>query len=151
MDMNSERLKAQLRVDEDEREYLYDDDTGKRVETLPSGGKPTIGVGFNLGDNPISSYVIEILLDERIRIAVDDLDRNAKGWRDHSELRQEVLANMSFNMGWPKFKKFYKMWAALNTFPPDYVRAHDEMLDSRWARQVGSRAIRLANTMRDDA
>ncbi|MFQ5421037.1 MAG: hypothetical protein ACE5EY_11830, partial [Anaerolineae bacterium] len=55
--------------------------------------------------------------------------------------------NMAFNLGRTRLARFGKMWAAIHI--GDYALAAEEMLDSRWARQVGERAHRLAEMMRD--
>ena len=64
-----------------------------------------------------------------------------------SMIRREVLMNMGFNMGRAGIAKFKNMWAAINRY--DYEQAAAEMLDSRWATQVGARAVELAGMMRD--
>ena len=53
---------------------------------------------------------------------------------------------MAFNMGLPRLKKFKKMLTAINM--KDYVKASEEGLDSRWAKQVYNRAHRLMDRMR---
>jgi len=53
--------------------------------------------------------------------------------------------DMAFNMGVPRLCKFQKMWNAIHE--EKYDVAAKEMLDSRWANQVKSRAIKLANAM----
>ncbi len=105
-------------------------------------GKLTIGVGRNLDDVGISDAEARHLLRNDIMAAVRDLDRNIPWWRDLSEGRQRALLNMCFNMGWPTLSAFRKMLAALRT--GDYDTAAAEALDSRWARQVGQRADRIA-------
>ena len=60
-------------------------------------------------------------------------------------LRMAVLINMSFNMGINVLDKFGKMWKALAE--GDYLTASNEMLDSRWAKQVKGRAKRLSQLM----
>jgi lysozyme len=54
---------------------------------------------------------------------------------------------MGFNLGVPRLNKFKNMWKAVHD--RDFSLAAVEMLDSRWASQVGQRAVRLANAMRD--
>ena len=148
--MDKERLKAQLYRDEGVRDRAYDDKTGDPIDFLPSGGKVTIGVGWNASDNRMPDHIIEALLDFSIdHMVISDLDRTMFEWRIHSSIRQEVLANMCFNMGITRLLKFRKMWAALNSAVPDYQTAADEMLDSHWAIQVGPRALRLAAQMRE--
>ncbi|MBJ7410111.1 MAG: glycoside hydrolase family protein [Phenylobacterium sp.] len=66
--------------------------------------------------------------------------------------RRRVLQNMAFNLGIgePGGKKgllgFKNTLAMIER--GDYAAAADGMLRSLWARQVGQRAVRLANTMR---
>lgn len=147
--MDKQRLKAQLRIDEGVVTRAYDDKTGRIVELLPSGGKVTIGVGWNASDNPMPDSIIDALLDWSVDMVVTDLNHAMHEWRLHSSIRQEVLANMCFNMGITRLLRFRKMWAALNAGSPNYETAANEMLDSQWAIQVGPRAIRLAAKMRD--
>jgi len=54
---------------------------------------------------------------------------------------------MVFNMGMHTFLGFEKMIAALKR--GDYEEARKQMLDSKWARQVGDRANRLAKMMEE--
>lgn len=67
----------------------------------------------------------------------------------------DVLLNMTFNLGKKGLKGFKKMWKAIGV--NDYKTASFEMLkntsktgvvtSTKWARQVGDRAIRLADRM----
>lgn len=134
--MDRKRLAAQLHIDEDKRSKPY----------RCSAGKLTIGVGRNLEDRGLSEDEIAHLLSNDIDLVEKELDRRVPWWRELSPARQNVLANMAFNLGVPRLLKFVK---AL-----DHMRARrfgaaaDEMLDSTWARQVGDRAERLAVLMR---
>jgi lysozyme len=58
-----------------------------------------------------------------------------------------VLVEMIFNMGVKGLMSFRRMLAALGR--ADYQEAAREMLNSRWAEQVGARAVELANIMRE--
>ena len=60
-----------------------------------------------------------------------------------------VLADMAYNMGAQRLTGFKKTLTYVKA--ADYAAASDEMLDSRWASQVGNRAIRLSNQMRSAA
>ena len=75
-----------------------------------------------------------------------DLQKEWGWFNDLNDVRQEVLANMRFNLGLANLRKFKRMIAALER--RDWVDASREMLDSKWATQVGNRAIRLSNAMR---
>ena len=57
------------------------------------------------------------------------------------DIIQVVLVNMCFNLGAPRLSKFRKFIAAIND--EQWIEASVEMMDSRWANQVGPRAERL--------
>lgn len=65
---------------------------------------------------------------------------------DLSPNRQEVLLNMIYNLGYTGLSRFTRMRKAIDE--GDFKRAHDEMLDSRWRRHVGGRAVELADKMK---
>jgi len=54
---------------------------------------------------------------------------------------KRVLANMCFNLGITRLLKFQKFLTAIEK--QDWNTAAVEMMDSRWATQVGPRATRL--------
>ena len=108
--------------------------------------KTTIGVGRNLDDNGITEVEAMLLLKNDIDTCVTELDRTRPNWRQHNEIRQNVLVEMVFNLGMPRLNKFTKMWAALEA--KDYNEAAKQMRDSVWARQVKGRAVTLAEKMR---
>jgi lysozyme len=60
--------------------------------------------------------------------------------------RQAVVLNMAYNLGLAGLGKFKRMWAAMRD--GNWDLAADEMLNSKWARQVGNRAVELAEQMR---
>jgi lysozyme len=84
--------------------------------------------------------------DAKIAEAKADLDRSAPWWRSLCDARQDVLVNMTYNMGWPRLSGFKRALAAMQAHA--YEAAAREMLDSAWAAQVGPRAHRLAEQMR---
>ena len=57
------------------------------------------------------------------------------------------IANMAFNLGITRLKKFQLMLSAINA--EDYITASKEGLNSRWAKQVHNRAKRLMGRLRD--
>jgi len=109
-------------------------------------GKTTIGVGRNLDDVGITKDEALMLLKRDMQIARDELLFAFPAFNSMSDARLDVLVNMVFNMGITRFKKFKNTIAAL--VEHDYSLAADEMLDSRWARQVKGRAIELSEQMR---
>jgi lysozyme len=112
-----------------------------------SAGKNTIGYGRNLDDNPLTKYEAEFLLNSDLEKIVDSLS-DLPFYPRLSPRRRGVVINMTYNLGLPRFKQFKRMIAAM--YLCDYELAAVEMLDSKWAKQVGDRAIRLAEIMRDD-
>ena len=132
------QLLTQLMVDEGLKLKPYKD----------SVGKLTIGYGRNLDDNGISQAVAENFLRSDLKVAIYDLDHaGISWWRDLSNRRQEALINMCFNLGLPKLILFEKMLVALKL--KEWKKAHDEALDSKWAGQVGDRAIRIATAFQN--
>jgi len=134
--VNQATLAASLKLHEGVRSLPYED----------SVGILTIGVGHNL-EKPISKAAIEQILQDDIAEAISEMDRMFAGWRNHSNNRQNVLVEMCFNLGAPRLKMFSSMWEALQF--KDYPKAATEMLDSRWAKQVGNRARTMAEAMRN--
>lgn len=76
-----------------------------------------------------------------------DLNRALPWWRKMSERRQRALANMCFNLGLPRLLEFKVTLAHLEA--GRYGEAAEEALDSKWAKQVGERAERLAAMIRE--
>lgn len=109
-------------------------------------GKWTVGVGHNIEDRGLSDAAIDFILREDIAEATETLRDRVDGFDDLSDVRQAVLIDMCFNLGWPRLAGFRGMFSALAA--GNYGLAADEMLDSRWARQVGQRSIRLSEMMR---
>ena len=113
---------------------------------LDSVGKLTIGVGRNLDDNGITEPEAMYLLRGDISRHEEELVQAFPIVRNLSRERFFCLLNMAFNLGIPRLKTFRNMWDAIHR--QDWERAADEMLASRWAKQVGRRAMDLADIMR---
>lgn len=131
-----DKLAEQLEKHEGRRKHPYKD----------TEGHLTIGVGHNLSKG-FSDTVIDLILLEDIREAESELTRIYPGWDTLDMNRRLVLADMMFNLGAPTFMEFTRFWKAI--FRQDYNAAAEEMLDSRWAKQVGQRAKTLSRMMRD--
>lgn len=110
-------------------------------------GVPTIGYGHNLR-TPISLEIAEAILHEDLRRIEGAVEHLLPWISQLSEARQGVLFQMAFNLGPGALLTFRAMLAALKE--ADFRRAGIEMLDSVWAKQVGDRAVRLAQQMVDD-
>lgn len=129
-------MRAELSRDEGRKKRIYTDTVGKI----------TGGVGRNLSDRDFSDDEIDLMLNNDIAMSEADLDRVAPWWRKMNDVRQRVLLNMHFNMGWGTLSMFKNTLSAMQV--GEYAKAADGMLASHWAQQVGQRAVHLAKMMR---
>ena len=116
-----------------------------------SEGFWTIGVGHLLPLDISSEEASQLVWDtphcidvlhEDLYIVYGELDHFLFWWRNETKARQYALISMAFNLGITKLLKFKKMIEAWES--GDYPRAAAEALDSRWARQVKTRATVIA-------
>tara|TARA_R110000823_G_C15606811_1_gene465990 strand:- start:12 stop:455 length:444 start_codon:yes stop_codon:yes gene_type:complete len=139
--MNKDKLIEELIKDEGYSYEIY----------LDHLGYPTFGVGHLVLEKdeeygkpvgtPVSEERIKECLSNDIEIVCNELNRNMEWWQDLNDTRQRVLANMAFNLGLPRLSKFVKFLKAVQD--SDWEKASEEMMDSKWATQVGDRAKRL--------
>lgn len=115
---------------------------------LDTVGKWTIGYGRNLEDVGISRQEALYLLRHDIGKAEQSVYALYPFFDALSQVRQAVLVSMAFNLGRRGLSAFHKMRHALEM--GDYDLAAHEMLDSKWAKQVGARAYTLARMMQED-
>ena len=129
-------------------------------------GIATIGIGRNLEDRGITPEELawmdipnmaivhtigiteaeaKYLEQNDVQIVEEELVRAHPCVDRLDAVRQLILVDMAFNMGVPRLGKFKKMWAAIHE--NNFEEAAKEMLDSRWANQVKSRATKLAHAM----
>lgn len=136
---NRDSLIAELRYDEGVIDHAYQD----------SLGYWTIGVGRLIDKRKggrLSDDEIDYLLTNDIADVETDLDEHLVWWTTLDPVRQRVIANMCFNLGIAGLLGFK------NTLKAVRERRWDDaakgMLASKWAKQVGKRAERLAKMMR---
>lgn len=128
-------LREQLTRDEGLRLRPYRDTTGHL----------TIGVGRNL-DRGISVAEAGVLLDDDVADVTAALEKFS-WYVALDDVRKWTITNMAFNLGVAGVLKFTVMVAAVKR--SDWAAAADAMLASRWRKQVGRRAERLARQMRE--
>lgn len=114
-----------------------------------TSNKLTIGVGRNLDDRGITHTTAMQMLDEDIELSIEDLRRNLSWFDEMPEPVQEALINLAFNMGIVRLMQFRKTIAFLRD--REWDKAATEMLDSRYATQVGRRADEVADMIRSAA
>ena len=132
------RLIEQLKRHEGVSKWAYEDHLGYITVGVGRCLDPDMGLG-------LSSDEIDYLLVNDINRCYKELD-GFSWFHDLEPIRQEALVNMLFNLGLPRFLQFKKTLAYLAE--GKYDQAADEMLDSKWARQVKGRAIELSEMIR---
>ena len=134
--MNFELLREQLTRHEGYATKPYED----------SVGKLTIGIGHNLADVGLSDDAIQLIFHEDIERAVADCQKMFPNWHDIPDVKQVILCNMMFNMGYTVLSRFKQFRDAISK--KEWIRASQEMEDSRWFRQVKGRGVELRDLMR---
>lgn len=112
-----------------------------------TAGKLSIGVGRNLDDRGITEPEALGLLENDIDFFSGQCRKAIPFFASLDDVRQEVLVNMAFNMGLATLLTFKNTLALIAS--GKYEEAADAMLHSKWATQVGDRAKRLADMMRE--
>ncbi len=126
-------LRQQLRTHEGWELFPYKDTVGKL----------TIGCGRNLTDRGLSEPEIRFLLDNDINDCINALV-TFPWFPALDPVRQRVFVDLCF-MGMGRLRGFTKMLAA--TARGDWATAAHELLDSKYAVQVGERARTLARML----
>jgi lysozyme len=147
MDLN--RLREEIAADEGIKHEIY----------LDHLGLPTFGIGHLVLDSdpehgepvgtPVSEERVVEAFDSDVETVLADCEELYDDFAELPEEVQLIIANMMFNMGRPRLSKFKGMKAGVDA--RDWNKAADEMVDSRWYRQVPNRAERLVERMRNVA
>lgn len=152
--MNRERLELSLSKDEGYRTIPYRDTerrwtTGKginlhEINLAGFSGYDTLG---DLMDHITNPAVLEEWFQVRVDTAIVDAKRWLGFlWDDLSAPRQEVIAELSYQLGYTRLQGFKRMRAAIADH--DWETAADELLDSRLNEQVPGRTGRHAERFR---
>jgi lysozyme len=128
------------------KNLLVQHESYKQFPYIDTTGHLTIGIGRNLKDRGISLNEALYLLDEDAQYFTSKLSGTLQFWDGLNEARQIALVDMCFNMGLQGLLGFKEMMLAIEA--QDFDRAAQEMLDSKWATQVGERATSLARIMK---
>jgi len=111
-----------------------------------TGGKVTIGYGFNLDDWPLTEAECLPILKSRAERVKTDLANRIGCFYALPERAQDVLVNMGYQMGVSGLLGFKRFLRALEL--RKYEDAYHEMCQSRWYQQTPNRARRLADVIR---
>ena len=141
------KLRKQLEIDEGVVHEIY----------LDHLGYPTFGIGHLVTEadpehglavgTAISPERCSQAFSSDIHGGITDCEILYPDFSNLPEEAQQIIANMMFNLGRPRLSKFVGMKRGVDS--QDWNAAADEMVDSRWYRQVGARAERLVNRMRE--
>jgi lysozyme len=123
---------------------------------LDTEGLHTCGVGhlIKLGDEEFKKPVGTKITEERalelfkqdLAVSIKECEQLFPSLGDYPDPVQRVLVNMTFNLGRPRLSKFKNMIKAVEA--NDWNEAANQMIDSRWYRQVKSRGVELVELMR---
>ena len=138
------------------REELANDEGCKYEVYLDHLGYPTFGIGHLITDNDpesgasvgteVSDDRVQEAFETDVETVLSDCERLYVQFEHLPEEVQLIIANMMFNMGYPRLSKFKGMKRGVDA--RDWNAAADEMVDSRWYDQVTNRAERLVERMR---
>ena len=144
--MDMEKLREQLEIDEGVVHEIY----------LDHLGYPTFGIGHLVREtDPEAGWDVGTAVDEArcikafesdIESVLSDCYKLYEDFDDLPEEAQQIIANMMFNLGYPRLSKFKNMKRCVDE--RDWIGAGEEMMDSRWYQQVPNRAGRLVNRMK---
>ena len=147
--MDLEVLRKQIEADEGCKYEIY----------LDHLGLPTFGIGHLVTESdeeynrPVGTFIttdrVAECFNKDVGTVLEDCERLYPDFDSLPEEVQLIIANMMFNMGYPRLSKFKGMKAGVDA--RDWQQAADEMVDSKWYRQVTNRADRLVTRMRDIA
>ena len=124
---------------------------------LDSEGYKTFGVGHLIksGDpefglpvgTPVSEERVLDAFREDLAVTIAECEKLFPEIGSYPDEVQCILVNMTFNLGRPRLSKFKKMIKAVEE--NDWNRAADEMMNSKWYRQVKTRGVELVERMRN--
>ena len=144
MDIN--KLREQLKIDEGVKYEVYDDHLGYKTFGIGHLVKATDEeYGASVG-TPVSEERVNSVFDKDVETYIDESKKVFGNLEDMPQEAQQVIINMCFNMGAPRLSQFKKFIKAIHD--EDWKTASVEMLDSRWASQVGIRANRLSDRIK---
>ena len=120
------------------REVLTDHEGLKYKPYKCTAGKLTIGIGHNLDDRGVSPAVVDLMYEEDVTEVVADLKVIFTNFDDLPYDIQIVLADMRFQLGAGRFRKFKKMITAVKQ--SNWSEMIIQMKDSSWYKQTTNRA-----------
>ena len=106
----------------------------------------TVGIGRNIDpENGIglSDEEVNYLLENDILRVMQELASEYPWFSDLDDVRKDAMIDIAFNLGATRLRGFRRALAAMEA--ANYKEAATEFLDSRWAKQVGGRALEITD------
>ena len=151
--MNMDALISELERDEGVRLSAYrctagflTISVGRNLDTNKLTAEELAFVGHDGRKKSIAKSQSDYLLKNDIERVCAELLKFLPWWAYLGDVRTRVLVNMAFNLGTAGLLTFTNTLALIRS--GSYAQAAAEMVKSKWAKQVGKRADRLANMMR---
>ena len=94
----------------------------------------------------LSDDEVNYLLENDIERVIKVLSSEYPWFNGLDDARKDAMIDIGFNLGATKLRGFRRALTAMEE--ADYNAASDEFLDSKWARQVGSRSVELTEMIR---
>jgi GH24 family phage-related lysozyme (muramidase) len=144
-------------------ELIKDHEGYKNNVYKDSLGKPTIGIGFNLtrpdarniiqqiggnydkilsGETSLSDKQVKDLFEITISIAYKDAQKYLPNLMNMPKNIKLAIIDMAFNMGYPRLSQFKNTKEYI--ISGNYNKAAEEILNSKWAKQVKRRAANIS-------
>jgi lysozyme len=145
--MDISKLKDQLIIDEGVRYSTYLDHLSLKtcgIGHLCREDEPEYDL--ELGAEISEDRVTE-LFEQDIQSVIQDCKKVYDDWDKLPEEVKQIVANMMFNLGRPRYSKFRKHIQAV--MDGRWQESANQMRDSRWYRQVTNRAERLCKRMEE--
>lgn len=142
--MNLKRLESRVMNDEGFRARPYLDT--ENVPTIGYGSTRLLGHPVQMDQGAITADAARLQLRADLWGAILDAQDLFPRFEEMNSVRQEVLSNMAYNLGRNRLSGFRKLQQAADQL--DYEWMAEEMVDSHWFNQVGTRAKRLVAAMR---
>ncbi len=138
--INTQLERHEGRPKKNGRAYAYQDSEG--FWTIATGRLIDVRKGGGLTDEEC-----DYLLNNDVRRFEAELDAAIPWWKTLDPVRKRVLLDMAFNLGTNGLLQFKNTLAFVKA--GQYDKAATGMLSSKWATQVGTRAITLSEMMRN--
>ena len=113
-----------------------------------TSGKLTIGYGRNIEERGITKEEADFLCRNDVKFSIRELAGIFPNFIEFKDKQKAVLTDLMFNLGYSRFIKFKKMVSAIKD--GNWIKAANEMRNSKWYVQVGRRGAELVNLLLEE-